>query len=294
MRDASAPQAADADRYADPEDWRGALERLKREAEEGTGYTPEALIHGWMVTLTYGGGVAGAGWLFRAQRWPKDRAKADADAYWISALISALSDLLPRPFALLDGDWSSPSLHATWGSTPQYVEKTRSALVAGSAGDTKAHAPITLYAFLFNPKRDEHLYIGSVKLDAEEHVEDFSLARERDTARTIFWLRRVYIERGENAVRTRLGLPTLPLQLFTNGEEVYVAASAGDADAAQAVRHRRATSYVVRGWRPIAHGDAVTIREESLERRGDFAETTKTAAEWIRGRGRGFLCLTKE
>jgi len=132
----SAPYAPEALCYADPEDWRGALELLKRKAEDPVGYTADAVIKCWKVKLTKKE-FAAAGWIFSAERWPMGRAKADADAYGMGALIGALSDLLPRPFALIDGDASSPSLLATWGSTPQYVEKLR-AFKAGSAGDTKA------------------------------------------------------------------------------------------------------------------------------------------------------------
>jgi hypothetical protein len=200
--------------------------------------------------------------------------------------------MLPGPFAIL-GDASNPGIHATWGSCPEYIESLHRLLTRSPwpCVQTKAAPRSSLHGFLFDLHRYSEEVVKHLELDAEEHVADFSLVCTGPSERTIGSLRRLYFDEGENAVRARLGLPELPLQLFTDGTETYVACSVGDALAAQRKHLGENPNPRPERWRRIAPD---TPWKVWLEWIGQGTPITKTAAEWAESTPRGFLCSTEQ
>jgi hypothetical protein len=82
------------------------------------------------------------------------------------------------------------------------------------------------------------------------------------------------------------------LHCFTDDVDTYVATSTGDAMALQREQHgMREGDQDPEAWEQIEDSEPLTIIPDPYD--AIEVKVTKTCAEWIAERGRGFLCSTE-
>lgn len=158
---------------------------------------------------------------------------------------------------------------------------------------------ISVAAFLFHADHSEKQIVEHVAIDASDRVVAFTIVSPNGPLsattprpdQTIATLRALFISHGENAVRERLGLAPLPLQVWTDDTDTYVGASLDDVRAAiDGHLGEPSGDFDPGGWIALDDAAPVTIFYDDT---GERAEVTKTAAEWAASNGRGFLCSTE-
>ena len=105
--------------------------KVRDEATPGTAYND--VIEGWSLSISYGAGVCGAGWIMSAMLAPPGRGSTLADWNFIgraAAHVGAPEDALLTPF---ETTHPNTTHYWTWESSPAFVEQARKMLARRSA-----------------------------------------------------------------------------------------------------------------------------------------------------------------